>query len=196
MAANSAFIFAGLSGSPTPNELMWIADAGAVLPTDSTTALAATFQSLGLVTTDGQSTSTAISQNDLPSFGTYSPSRTIITSEIITVHFTAQETNKVTAAIKQRKALTAVTATAGVGAAPGTMTQTRGPARDSLYSLVVDALDGANHVRKVYPSVRLTSLGDQQTAFAAALQYDFTFTAYVDASGNSEYEYDALVGLA
>ena len=104
MTANPSNIFAGLSGSPTPNELMWIADAAsAVLPTDSTTALDASFESVGLVTTDGATTSTAISANDVQSFGTYSPSRTIVSQEVISVAFTAQETNKITAAIKARR---------------------------------------------------------------------------------------------
>lgn len=192
MAATPANIFAGLSGSPTPNELMWIADAsGAVLPTDSTTALDAGFKSVGLVTTDGATTSTNVSQNDIASFGTYSPTRTIVSQEIIVVRFVAQETNKVTAAIKQRKALSAVTVTSGA------FTSTRGPARDALYAVVVDAIDtlATNHVRKVYPSVRLTALGDQQVSFANPYLFDFTFTAYTDASGNSEYEYVKITGL-
>ena len=190
MTANPSNIFAGLSGSPTPLELMWVADAsGAVAPTDSSTALDTTFKSVGLVTTDGAATSTNIAQNDIQSFGTYSPTRTIISQEIITVRFTAQETNKVTAAIESRLALTGVTVTSGAFAT------TRGPARDALYAIVMDAVDGANHIRKFYPSVRLTALGDQQVGFAAPYQYDFTFTAYTDSSGNSEYKYVKIAGL-
>jgi hypothetical protein len=171
---------------------MWIADAAtAVLPTDSTTALDVSFKSVGLVTTDGATIGTAISSNDVPSFGSYSPSRTIITSEIQTVRFVAQETNKVTQAIKTRQALSAVTVTTGA------MATTRGAARDALYAIVVDAIDtlATNHKRKVYPSVRLTALGDEQIGFAAASEYDFTFTAYHDASGNTEYEYVKITGL-
>lgn len=192
MTANPSNIFAGLSGSPTPNELMWIADAsGAVLPTDATTALDTTFKSLGLVTTDGATTSTAISANDVPSFGTYSPSRTIVSQEVLSIAFTAQETNKVTAAIKARQAVGSVTVTTGAFAT------TRGPARDALYALVVDSIDtlASNHVRKVYPNVRLTTLGDDQISFANPRQYPFGFTAYTDASGNSEYEYTKITGL-
>ena len=190
MTANPSNIFAGLSGSPTPNELMWIADAAsAVLPTDATTALDASFSSIGLVTTDGATTSTNISANDVQSYGTYSPSRTIVSQEVISVAFTAQETNKVTAAIKARQAVGSVTVTSGAFAT------TRGPARDALYALVVDAVDGANHVRKVYPNVRLTNLGDDQVGFANPRQYPFGFTAYTDDSGNSEYEYTKIVGL-
>ena len=190
MTANPSNIFAGLSGSPTPNELMWIADAAsAVLPTDATTALDASFSSIGLVTTDGATTSTNISANDVQSFGTYSPSRTIVSQEVISIAFTAQETNKVTAAIKARQAVGSVTVTSGAFAT------TRGPARDALYALVVDAVDGTNHVRKAYPNVRLTNLGDDQVGFANPRQYPFGFTAYTDDSGNSEYEYTKIVGL-
>jgi hypothetical protein len=190
MAANPSYMFAGLAGSPTALELCWVADAaGAVLPTNESTALDTTFKSIGLVTQDGATTSTAITQNDVASFGSYAPTRTLITSEVQTVHFIAQETNKVVAAVRTRQALSAITVTTGK------MSLTRGAARDALYALVVDAGDGANKIRKVYPRARLTNLGDQQISFATPVQYDFTFTAYLDGTGNSEYEYVNIVGL-
>jgi hypothetical protein len=191
MTANNAFLLAGLAGGGSDTrDLVWVADAAtAVLPTDSTTALDAGFSSIGLVTPDGATTSTAVTANDIPSFGTYSPSRTLISAEVISLGFTAQETNKVTAAIKTRKALTGITVTTGA------MALTRGPARDALYALVVDTVDGANHSRKVYPSSRLTAFGDQQVAFAQGVFYGFTFTCYPDASGNTEYEYVKITGL-
>lgn len=190
MAANQAYLLAGLSGPSASRDLVWVADAaGAVPPTDSTTALDLSFTSIGLVTPDGASTSTNVSSNDIPSFGSYSPSRTLISAEIITVKFTAQETNKLTAAIKSRKALTGVTVTSGA------MALTRGPARDALYAIVVDALDGSNHVRKFYPQARLTSIDDQTVAFAEGIFYGFTFTCYPDSTGVTEYEYDKVAGL-
>jgi hypothetical protein len=191
MTANTAYLLAGMAGTGGTRDLVWVADAAtAVLPTDSTTALDAGFSSIGLVTPDGATTSTAVTANDIPSFGSYSPSRTLISAEVITLGFTAQETNKVTAAIKTRKALTGITVTTGA------MSLTRGPARDALYALVVDMLDGAsNHIRKVYPSARLTAFGDQQVAFAAGVFYGFTFTCYPDSLGNTEYEYDKVTGL-
>lgn len=191
MTANPNNLFAGLAGNPTALELCWIADAtGAVLPADESVALNAAFKSIGLVTTDGASVSTATNSNDVSSFGSFVPTRTIITSEIQTVHFVAQETNKVTAAVKTRQALSAVTVTGGK------MALTRGAARDALYAIVVDAVDGTSHIRKVYPRTRLTALGDQTISFAAELLYDFTFTAYLDSTGNSEYEYVSIAGLS
>lgn len=185
MAATPSNLLAGLAGNASAFELCWVADfTGLVAPTNATTALDVTFKSLGLVTTDGATTSTAMSNNDIMSFGSYSPVRTLVSQEVLTVHFVAQETNKVTAAIKTRQALSAVTLTSGA------LSLTRGPARDALYGLVIDALDGTNHIRKFYPKTRLTGLGDQQVGFAQGVFYDFTFTCYADATGVAEYEYD------
>ena len=184
-AASPANVLAGLAGSAGAFSLCWVADSDSVVaPTDASTALDSSFVDLGIVTTDGATTSTNITSTDINGFGSYQPVRTLIQSEVLTVHFVAQETNKVTAAIKTRQALADVTVTTGHKIA-----LTRGPGRDAHYAVVLDALDGTNHVRKFYPSARLTALGDQQIGFGAAIVYDFTFTAYPDDSGVSEYEY-------
>lgn len=185
VAASPANVLAGLAGAAGAFSLCWVADSGsAVAPADGTTALDSSFVDLGIVTTDGATTSTNITSTDINGFGSYQPVRTLIQSEVLTVHFVAQETNKVTAAVKTRQALSAVTVATGHKIA-----LTRGPGRDAHYALVLDALDGSNHIRKFYPSARLTALGDQQIGFGAAIVYDFTFTAYPDNSGNSEYEW-------
>lgn len=184
-AASPSNVLAGLAGSAGAFSLCWVADAGSlVAPTDATTALDASFVDIGIVTTDGGTVGTNIQSTDIPAFGSFQPVRTLIQQEIITVAFTAQETNKVVAAIKTRQALSAVTVATG-----GVLNLTRGPGRDAHYGIVLDALDGTNHIRKFYPSARLTTLGDQQIGFGAAIVYPFTFTAYPDADGNTEYEY-------
>lgn len=183
--ASAANILAGLAGAAGPYSLAWVADASvAVPPTDATTGLDSSFADFGRVTTDGATTSTAITSSDINSFGSYQPSRTLIQSEVLTVHFICQETTAVTGAVKTRQQLTEVTVGTG-----HTLTLTRGPGRDAKYALVLDVLDGSNHIRKFYPTVRLTNMGDQQIGFGAAIQYDFTFTAYPDDDGNAEYEF-------
>lgn len=191
-AASPANVLAGLAGAAGAFSLCWVADsATAVAPADGTTALDSSFNDFGIVTTDGATTSTNITSTDIPGFGSYQPVRTLIQSEVLTVHFVAQETNKVTAAVKTRQALSAVTVTTG-----NKISLTRGPGRDAKYALVLDALDGVNHIRKFYPSARLTALGDQQIGFGAAIVYDFTFTAYPDDDGVSEYEFIVNTNLA
>lgn len=184
-AASPANVLAGLAGSAGAFSLCWVAPAATVVPpTDASTALDSSLVDFGIVTPDGATTATNMTSTDIPAFGSYQPVRTLIQSEVITVHFVAQETNKVTAAVKTRQALSAVTVTTG-----NKMALTRGPGRDEVYALVLDALDGTNHIRKFYPAARLTALGDQQIGFGAAIVYDFTFTAYPDDSGVSEYEF-------
>jgi hypothetical protein len=185
VAASPANVLAGLAGSAGAFSLAWVGDsADAVPPTDGTTALDSSFVDLGIVTQDGATTGTNITSTDILAFGSYQPVRSLIQGEEITVHFVAQETNAVTAAIKTRQALSAVVVTTG-----HKLALTRGPGRDTKYALVIDALDGTNHIRKFYPAARLTALGDQQVGFGAAIVYDFTFTAYPDDDGVSEYEY-------
>lgn len=189
MAANPANILAGVSGLGNAFELAWFADSGAVLPTDATTALDAAFKSVGIVTADGVGQSTSTATNEIDAYGSFSPVRTLITSEVRTFTVTGEETNPITLAIKTRtKIASAVVPTVGTGAAA----VTEGPARDVLYSAVFHAVDGANIIRKVCPSVRLTGLADEGIAKAANIAYGFTFTAYPDSNGNSVYSYYIL----
>lgn len=191
MAATPSYVLAAIAGGATAVELAWVADAtGAVLPTDPSTALDASFKSLGYVTPDGGTTSTNIAQTDLPAFGTTSPVRTLITSETLTIVTTALETNKVTEALNTRQALSAVTVTSAV------MSTTRGASRDALYAFVLDSKNGdGSLVRKVYPKVRVTGIGDAQLSYNGPIQSQFTLTAYADANGNSEYRYTKVIGL-
>lgn len=192
MAAVPGNVLAATGGQATVVELCWFADqAGAVLPTTVSTALDATFKSAGYMTPDGTTTSTAITQNDIPVFGATAPVRTLITQEELTIAGTFLETNKVIEALSTRQALSAVTVTSA------TMSTTRGPGRDSLYSLVIDAVDGGttSAFRKVYPKIRVTNVGDAVIGFNNSIQYPFTFTAYVDGTGVSEYRYTKVTGL-
>lgn len=192
MAATPGFVLAATAGQATSVSLAWIGDAaGAVLPTTVSTALDATLKDLGYVTQDGATTSTALSTNDIPVFGSPAPVRTLVTSEVLTVSLTAMESNKVTEALKTRQALSSIVVTSA------TMSTTRGPGRDALYAIVLDAVDGGSSsaFRRVYPRVRVTNIGDEQIGYNGVIQYPFTFTAYLDGSGNSEYRYTKVTGL-
>src|SRR3569623_12407 len=192
MAATPGYVLAATAGQATAVSLAWFADAsGAVLPTTVSTALDTTFKDAGYVTQDGATTSTNISQNDVPVFGSTSPVRTLITQETLTISLTALESNKVTAALATRQALSAITVTSD------TMSTTRGAGRGALYSLVLDAVDGASSsaFRRVYPKIRVTTVGDSVIGYNGVLQNPFTFTAYSDSSGVSEYRYTKFTGL-
>lgn len=192
MAATPGYVLAATAGQASATELVWFADAAsAVLPTDVSTALDASWQSGGYTTPDGVTIPTAITQNDVPVFGSTSPVRTLITQEELTISLTLMESNKVTEALVTRQALTAITVTTN------TMSTTRGPGRDALYSLVVDGLDGGSSsaFRRVFPKIRVTNVGDEVIGYNGILQYPFTFTAYTDGSGVSQYRYTKVTGL-
>ena len=192
MAATPGFVLAATAGQATAVSLAWIGDAAtAVLPTTVSTALDASLKDLGYVTQDGATTSTGLTTNDIPVFGSPSPVRTLVTQETLTIALTAMESNKVTEALTTRQTLAAITVTTA------TMSTTRGPGRDALYSIVLDAVDGASSsaFRRVYPRVRVTNIGDAQIGYNNVVQYPFTFTAYLDNSGVSEYRYTKVTGL-
>lgn len=192
MAATPAYVLAATAGQATSVSLAWFGDsATAVLPTTVSTALDASFKDIGYCTQDGSTASTAIGTTDIAVFGATAPVRTLITSEVITVSLTALESNKVTEALVTRQALSAITVTAA------TMSTTRGPGRDSTYAFVLDAVDGgtSSAFRRVYPRVRVTSVGDAVLGYNGVIQYPFTFTAYADSSGVTEYRYTKVTGL-
>lgn len=188
MTADPRNILAGISGLGNPFELAWFADPGAALPTDASTALDAGFTSLGIVSEDGVSDDKNVASTTIDGYGAFSTLRTLITSEERTFTVTGRETNLVTLAIKSRQSLASVTATATTGA----VNITEGAARDVLYAAVFHAVDGANIIRKVCPSVRMITPASEAIAKAANIAYGFTFTAYPDANGNSVYSYYIL----
>lgn len=188
MTADPRNILAGVSALGGNFELAWFADNGAVLPTDATTALDAAFESLGIVTADGVTGSATISSTDIDAYGSFSPVRTLITGETRTFKVTGEETNPISLAIKSRLAI----ASAPVPDTTGATAVTEGAARDVLYSAVFHAVDGANVIRKVVPSVRLTNIDDEAISKAANVAYGFTFTAYPDSNGVSVYSYYIL----
>ena len=192
MAATPGNVLATTAGQAATNSLLWFADAaGAVLPTTVSTALDVSFKDIGFLTPDGATVSTSLSTTDIPVFGSTAPVRTLITGETATITATVMESNKITEALVTRQTLAAITVTSA------TMSTTRGPGRDALYSLVIDGVDGGSTsaFRRVYPKVRVTNIGDAQYGFNNVIQYPLTFEAYVDGSGVFEYRYTKVTGL-
>lgn len=189
MTANPQNILAGIAGLGDAFELAWFADSPASsLPTDTSTALSSAFKSAGIVDASGVDEAINISTTDITSFGSFSPTRTLVTSEVHTFKLVFQETNPVVLALKSRQSLASVSPTGGK------LSLTEGPARDTLVAAVFHAVDGNNVVRKVVPSMRLTARDDEQIQFASGLVYGLTFTAYPDAAGNTIYTYYDIAG--
>lgn len=187
----SGNVLVATAGQAAANSLLYFGDSSAVLPTTVSTALDATLKDAGFLTPDGVTIPTSLSQNDLPVFGSTSPVRTIITQEVITFNAVLMESNKVTEALITRQTLASVTVTSA------TMSTTRGPARDTVYVAVVDGIDGATSsaFRRVFPKVRVTTVGDETISYNGNIGYPVTCTAYVDNSGVSQYRYTKVTGL-
>jgi len=192
VTAKASNILAGVAGLNGTASLAWVADPGTALPTDESTALNVAFKDMGFVTPDGVTINTNTSTQEITAYGTFSVVRTLIESEVKTFTITGEETNPITAAVKARLSIAAAP-TPGVGT--GKYSYTEGAARDVLYSFVLHAVDGTNIIRKVFPSIRMTALADEQIAKAKNVDYGFTMTAYPDSNGNSVYTYIAQPSL-
>lgn len=189
MAFDTRNVLAGLGGLGNSFELAWFSDQPATLPTDATTALNASFKSLGYVTEAGLNKQSNTQSTDINAYGSFSPIRTLITEEVRDFTVVGRETNLVSLAIASRQKLSAITAT-GAGA----VTVTEGPARDVLYAAVFHATDGVNIIRHVVPSVRLIQENPEAIQKAANIEWGFTLRAYPDSSGVSVYSYYMLAG--
>jgi len=192
VTAKPSNVLAGMTGLGNPFEIAWVADTGTALPTDESTALNAAFKSMGLITADGITINTNTNSQEIDAYGAFSPVRTLIESEVKTFTITGRETNPITVAVKARLAISAAP-TPGVGT--GKYSYTEGAARDVLYSFVSHTVDGTNIIRKVFPSIRMTSLADEQISKAQNIAYGFTMTCYPDSNGNSVYTYIAQPSL-
>src|SRR6185437_10488851 len=101
------------------------------------------------------------------------------------------ETNTVTVAVYDRKALSAVTVTT-----PGIIAATLGPVEVAQYAAVFDIVDGSNHVRFVCPKVQNTTITDLNIGAGAAIERGVELTAFPDDSGIAIYEYNLVAALS
>lgn len=194
MTINRKLILAGIAGSAGTPSLAWFAPQATALPTDATTALVAAYLDLGIVSEDGLSIDTSVSTEEIEGYGLFSAARVITTKEAKSFKITGRETNPVSLALYERLPLTGAGAPT-VTPASGAMAVTSGQSRSQTYVAVFDAVDGANKIRKVCPSVELIDKDSEQISKAANVAYGMTFTAYPDSSGNSVYTYYILDAL-
>ena len=183
MAATAANIISPVTGNGGPLALCWFGDSGIVLPTDTTTALAAGFKDAGYVDQTAVDISTNISVNQVPAFGTFAPVQIITTSEEKSIKFGFLETNVVTLALKSRQTLASVSLTAGA------VTVTEGPGRDVEWAGVVHAVNAGKIIRKVFPRLKVSGVDNETINFANPVKYGVTMTALPDSNGISVYTY-------
>lgn len=173
------------AGKPKVGGAIFVADIGTTLPTDATTALAATFTCLGYVTEDGLTNSNSPESETVKAWGGDTV-LTLATGREDTFSFKLME-------IKNIEVLKMVYGDTNV---TGSLSDTNGiqitANAKSLehHVIVVDmVLSGTDVKRIVIPDGSLTELGDITYSDSDAIGYEMTISALPDASGNTHYEY-------
>jgi len=148
------------------------------------TALPTDWKGLGMVTKDDAYTwSRAVESTDTTSHGELEPTRTDINSDISSLAFTAQETNKRTLELFNNVDLTALTPTAVTGEVafnnpPRPVTR--------YYRVMAVAQDGEGsdtiYIAKILPRAMVSEPGDQVWSDQNEITYPMTLTAKKDST--------------
>jgi len=187
---NSALVLAGTG----PEDLAWFADEGTAHPTEANPFAALTgYETPGFCVESGAVTSYASETQGIPAYGTNQDVRTLLIRETTTVAIGFRETNRISQAVYRRMPISGPDAPS-IGS-DGILAVTDGPMRDPVYVFITDAVDGANHVRKIYPRVRVTGRDPESVAKAANLAYSLTLTAEPDEDGVAVYTFFLLDAL-
>lgn len=191
MADNRNLIVATSGTGADGLALIWMAATGSTAPTDSTSALAAAWKNMGGIAETGASIKQSVSTTKKKFFGSPAIQRTIVTDQETTIDTVFGETNARTQEVYWHKALGSITpaTTTGVFATTG------GTYIRQLYALVVDMVDGVNHMRFYCPQVEVTSNADVTLANSDNVAWGVTFSAYPDTSGNYIYPFFAIPSL-
>ena len=153
--------------------------AGSVL-----SALPTGYNDLGWTTTDGVSFARTTEHSDVRSFGSVEPTRSDVTSDVITMGVNCQETKLDTLGLYTGADLSAAEAAATTGEL-----QIAKPARPAaryyrIFGLFVDDSDaGEIYIGRYLPRARVTEFGEQTFADGDnAISYPLTFTGYEDST--------------
>ena len=172
------------AAKPAAGGAVWRAPLGTTLPTDASTALAATFKSLGYINEDGLTHSFAPSSQTIRCWGgevvyTYSEERPD------TYSATFQEALN-TDLLKTVYGDENVTVDATSGAK--TVKHNNNELTEAVYVIDEVLKDGALK-RTVIPNGKVTDVGEVQNVHTGLIEYDLTITAMVDSEGNTSYDY-------
>jgi hypothetical protein len=173
--------------SPTVMGGVWRAPLGTTLPTDSSTALASAFVSLGYTDDDG-----VTRREDRPNTKQYAWGGQLVAS--LQEHYAATFTFKLLQVINpevlrathndNNVLVTAATSTTG------TITETHLNPLINLNSVyVVEGFYQAATFRMILPIARITMLGDYKITHKALSTYDATLEAFPDVNGDSVIQY-------
>ena len=161
------------------NGQVYVAPVGTPLPATSVVALNAAFTGLGYITEDGAAVSVTPTVEDYMAWQSRSPVRREKTSQEITIAFALLQWNEQT-----------VPAAFGGGSVSGSAGNYRYdlPKDDSALderALVLDAIDGAVHMRWVFPRGNATEAVEATYQRGAPASLPLTFSALAPSEGAS-----------
>lgn len=185
-------ILAGTSAAGADGTgLMWVAVSGSTAPTDATSALAAAWKNVGMISEEGLSGKVNTSSKDIKAYGSIQIQRKIITESSLSFDITMIETNARSQELYWGLALNSISPTVVTGAFNFTFgTYTR-----QLFAVTFDIIDGTNRLRYYCPQVEVTDRKDFSVANADGIQWGVTLTAYPNSSGVTLQTYDVVPAL-
>lgn len=194
---NTNLVLAGTgAGGSTGASLVWVASLPVsgtpAAPTDATTVLGTGWKDCGYIATTGVTDNFAETKKDINAYGVQPPVRELLTQSTETFDIDFLETNTTVVELFYRLTLGTIT----VATTTGVFTAvTNGPSRVTYFQLVIDVVDGTNHIRKYAPKAQLTDRKGQQIQAGTELTYSTSMTVYPDSAGNSTYTYIVIPAL-
>ncbi len=188
MTANLDAIIAGVNFGA--NGLASFAPVGTVMPTSATASLNVAFRDAGVISEDGLKKTAAVEATDVRGFGFTGPVRTLKTTRKTTFELTMMETNTTSLEVYNELALGSITV--GVG---GEIDFTEGEARTQKYAMVVDMIDGVNHMRGVARTVEVTNAKEMEIKAGVPVTWGVTMTAYPGSDGVAIHWYLVIPAL-
>ena len=153
---------------------IWIAPEGTAAPTDTTTAPAAEWSTLGYLSEDGVTFSTSTDSESITPWQSRSPVRTVITGRELTVDFTMLEFNAQNVALYFSQ-----TTPTETGGAFSLDVKSDAPAQ--THAVLIDVKDGDHVVRYFFPRATLSEAGDIEVTQSGAIGLPVTMSALDDA---------------
>lgn len=171
------------AGSPAVGGAISVAPSGTALPTDATTALAATYKGLGYCSDAGVVNANTPDTTQVKAWG---GDTVLVTNngKTDTFQFTLLEVlNPEVLKLVYGEANVTGTLAAGI-----TVKANNSPQEEHAMVIDMIARDGALH-RICIPRAVVTSVGNVTYSDTEAVGYDTTVTAFADSAGNTHYEY-------
>lgn len=146
------------------------------------TPLPTGYNDVGWVTSDGFGTSRDVSNSEITSFGSVSPTRTDVTSDTTTLTGTMQETKLLTLGLATGADLAAITADADSGEVViKKPTRPRAKNYRGLLVAVDENESGEIYIARFFPRLKVTNFAEQNfTSGDEAITWGVTWTAEED----------------